>query len=99
MGDLIKPNDNDQTITERMELQHPLHAHFAQAYENLGGLQYLEDFAEENPGQFLTMFLRLAPLPQQKGGGSTSGNVQVHIHPALAAGPLDVEGSVVIDQE
>lgn len=76
-------------LREKMAAQHPFHADMAEAYERMGGIEALQEWAEDNPGKFFELMMKAAPPPQQtpKGGGLS---LTLALHPALAPGPLDV---------
>lgn len=78
-------------LREKMAGQHPFHEQMAMAYEEIGGLDALVEWAEDNPSQFFTLMMKAAPPPQAapgKGGGGL--NLTLNLHPSLAPGPLDV---------
>ncbi len=76
-------------MREKMAGQHPFHERLADVYERMGGDDALQEWAEENPGQFYNMMMKAAPPPQvsPKAGGLS---LTLALHPALAPGPLDV---------
>lgn len=59
----------------------------------LGGTDAIVDWAEENMSDFMRLIMAANPAPVQATG--SSGGTHLHIHPALAAGPLDIQGEVV----
>jgi hypothetical protein len=88
-------------LREKMKQQHPLHEYFALTFEAVGGLAYLQEFAEDNPKEFLTMFAKMAPPPQPQQGKGGGLSLTLALHPALAPGPLDItpENTLTIDHE
>ena len=59
----------------------------------LGGTDAIVDWAEENMSDFMRLIMAVNPAPVQSSG--SAGGTHLHIHPALAAGPLDIQGEVV----
>lgn len=45
--------------------QHPVHEEFAKAYQNLGGVVALTDWAEDNKTEFYKLFAKTAPTPKE----------------------------------
>lgn len=90
------PDDPSSPIVQKFREQHPLHAAFASVYERLGGEEFLLDWAEENPDKFFAMMAKMAPAAPPKG---QHGGLHLHVHPTLAAGPLDEVKGQVIDVE
>jgi hypothetical protein len=75
------------TVQDAFKNTHPMHQMFGKALENLGGQEFIDTWAEENPSEFVNILIRLTPMPQQTGPAS---GTEIHIHPGLQAGPLDV---------
>lgn len=81
-------------LPARMAEQHPLHGMMARVLDDLGGQDFITDWADDNPGQFINMLMRLAPAAPPKGA---VGGVHLHIHPDLSPTALDVgQGTGVI---
>ena len=63
-----------------------------EVFEELGGIDFVTDWAEENPGDFMRIMMAANP-PPIAGPGVSGGAVHLHMHPALAQpGPLDGTG-------
>ena len=68
----------------------PLHQMFIDTLDELGGLDFMVGWAEENPNQFMEILIRLAPPVSSPTGSSAGGQVvNLNLHPGLAPGPLD----------
>jgi len=83
------------TIAETLKNQHSLHGLMGEVFEELGGKDYLLEWAEDNPDKFIPMLLKLAPPAIPKG---QQGSIHLHVHSDLQPGALDVAG-VTIDQD
>ena len=80
-------------LRERMASQHPFHEQLADAYEKIGGVAALQEWAEDNPGEFFRMMMKASPPPMQTAKGGQGGmTLNLSLHPSLAPGPLDVGG-------
>jgi hypothetical protein len=66
-------------------------------YEELGGLEFVVGWAEDNPSDFMRMLMAANPPLSQHGPGGVPA-MNLHIHPGLAPGPLDAHG-VTIDAD
>ncbi len=87
MGEALKKVDAHD-VTEVLSSQHALHGMFGRVFERLGGEDFLYEWAEDNPGRFLSMMTRMTPgLAPTQGLG---GDVQLHVHATLAPTQLDV---------
>ena len=69
----------------------PMQQMLGQVLDELGGLDFVVNWAEECPGDFMRLLMAATPSPTAGGSGGT----HIHVHPALAPGPLDIEGEVV----
>ena len=92
MGDVaILPR---KTIAKAFEGNHPFHQMLGDALEQLGGLDFIVDWAEEHPTEFMRVMLLIAPPPQAHATGS--GGMHLHLHQDLVPGELD--GKLVGEQ-
>ena len=78
-------------VKEAFQQSHPLHQAFAEVWDELGGVNFLRDWAEDNPTAFIDIMLRLTPTPNAPLGGKDNV-MHMHLHPSLQPGPLDVVG-------
>ena len=53
-------------IKAALSAQHAVHGMFADVLEDLGGEQFIRDWAEQNPSRFITLFVKMTPnlMPQ-----------------------------------
>ncbi len=65
--------------------QHPLHAYFGTAFEEVGGIERLIEWANDNYDDFIKVFTRMMPT----GGTHGSGKVQIQINNQLQPTKLD----------
>ena len=86
-----KSDANTKAIKATFGGQHSLHGMFAASLERVGGQDFIDEFARNNPTTFMEMLLRLAPPPAPAGGsgGGNAPRLELHVHPGLVAGPLD----------
>jgi len=74
-----------ERMRQQMTEQHPVHEAFLAAFENVGGIERLTGWAEDNYKDFVTIFARMAPT---KGEGG-SGRIQIQINNKLGPTALD----------
>ena len=98
MGSVAVVTDFMPAIREAFKDSSPLHLMFIETLNGLGGMDFLEQWAEDNPTEYINILLRLAPLPvanpQQQGTSAPVYNL--NLHSSLAPGPLD--GTPVSEQ-
>ena len=85
LNEVVKPTE---TLNEVLDQQHVLHGAFGRVYDRLGGEEFLYGWAEDNPGRFLSMLVKMTPAVQPTAG--IQGDVHLHVHAALAPTELDV---------
>jgi len=64
----------------------PMQRLLGSTLERLGGLDFVEEWAEQNPSEFMRMLMAASPQPA---GGGSSQTINLNMHPALAPGELD----------
>jgi hypothetical protein len=84
---LDSPRNDDlrARLREQLEKQHAVHAVFGIAFEEVGGVERLIDWAEDNYDKFIAIFSKMAPTKE----GAGSGKIQIQINNRLGPGPLD----------
>lgn len=82
-----------KAITKAFEGGHPFHQMMGDALEELGGLSFIVDWAEDNPTDFIKIMLLLAPPAQVAQATATQ---HLHLHQDLKPGRLD--GGLVINE-
>ena len=55
--------------------------------ERLGGMDFVQDWAEEHPSEFMRLLMAANPDTTAKASGGQT--INLNLHPALAPGPLD----------
>lgn len=81
------------SIREQLETQHPIHGMLGRVYERLGGEDFVAQWAEENPGPFIRLFVGTTPAMQPL--NTVQGDVHLHVHPALAPTQLDQSNDII----
>ena len=79
-----------KALRTRMASQHPFHEQLAEVHERLGGIDGLQEWAEDNPGAFYQMMMKAAPPPAPQTKPQGGMNLHLSLHPSLAPGPLDM---------
>ena len=65
----------------------PMQQLLGRTLERLGGMDFVQEWAEDNPSDFMRMLLSAHPTAQPNSGGNQTLNL--NLHPARAPGPLD----------
>ena len=80
------PATVQKDIIQAFDKGSPMQRLLGATLERLGGIDFVQDWAEENPSEFMQLLMSANPAP---GGGSSGNTVNLNMHPALAPGPLD----------
>ena len=84
---------SDLAIRQQLETQHPIHGMLGRVYERVGGEDMVVEWAEENPGAFIRLFIGTTPSMQPM--NHVQGDVHLHVHHALAPTELDGSNDVI----
>lgn len=77
------------TMEQANANSHPFHRMLGKTLLDLGGEDFIADWAEEHPSEFMRLMMATVP-PQQPAGSKGSNAININLHPGLAPGPLDV---------
>ena len=83
--DAPKNHELREKLRKALREQHPMHAVFGTAFEEIGGIEKLVQWGTENYTEFIKIFGKMAPA----GGGSGSGKIQIQINNQLQPTKLD----------
>jgi hypothetical protein len=74
-------------IQQSMAAQHPLHGMMAEVFRRRGGVDWLDQLAEEHPRWFITMMVKMVPgvAPSQ----GMQGDLNITINNTLVRTELD----------
>ena len=67
----------------------PMQQMLGAVLDELGGIDFVVDWAEEYPGEFMRLVMAANPPPVQQ-QRQAQPNISLNIHPGLKPGPLDV---------
>jgi hypothetical protein len=83
-------------LEKKMGDQNPFHGAVARVYNDLGGDDFLKEWAEEYPSDFFRMMAKMAPAPDAH---RMAPNAQIHLHlpDGLGPSPLDVVGGETLE--
>ena len=79
-------------ICKHLEGQNPWFGIIGRTYDNIGGDDSFEIWADSNPGKFYSMMMATAPSVQPV--AAIQGNVILQVHPSLAPTSLDGEREI-----
>lgn len=84
-----------ERVRETLDQQHAIDGMFGEVFDELGGKAFLLEWAEANPGRFITLMTRMKPTMAPTAG--LVGELTVKISPILT--PTALDAGVVIDQD
>ena len=102
MTDNLPAVNTEQEVLAAFDQGTPMQRLFGATLDRLGGLDFMHDWAEENPDGFMRLLIAVNPPPMIPAQGpapnTPTGRIDINLHPGLAAGPLDGSAKVVSDQ-
>ena len=78
------PEQQTRAVVKAMQQQHPIYGAFGMVFEQIGGVDGLAEWAEDNPTDFFRIFSRMVPVDHQG-----SGQINIQINNQLGPSPLD----------
>lgn len=89
MSDNLPARLTEQEILAPFMDGTPMQKLLGRTLDELGGLDFVVGWAEENPSDFMRLVMAANPPPQQSSHGG-NGGVHIHMPPGLGPGPLDI---------
>lgn len=77
-------------ITEALKEGSPLQALMGEVLEEVGGVDFVKQWAREYPNEFMRVLVAVTPVANATPRGASQNTVNLNIHPSLQSGPLDV---------
>tara|TARA_R110000803_G_scaffold134340_2_gene201419 strand:+ start:1054 stop:1341 length:288 start_codon:yes stop_codon:yes gene_type:complete len=79
-------------LQKQLKSQNAIHALFGEVFEDMGGREFLKEWAEDNPSRFISLFVKMVPglIPTS----SLTGDIRISIHNDLGPSPLDGEREI-----
>ena len=77
-------------VREAFDAGSPMQRLFGAVLDELGGVEFVVTWAEENPDSFMRLLLAANPVPVSGPGSPANTQINLNMHPGLAPGPLDV---------
>lgn len=68
----------------------PLQRLFGETLRRVGGIDFIQEWAEDNPTEFVRVLMAANPALIPQTPTVNTEQVNVNIHPSLTPGPLDV---------
>ena len=90
MTNKVTPLDHKAVALKDAFRDHPFHTMLSEVLMDLGGKDFIADWAEDNPGEFINIMVKLAPMHQTSQGGSTGPVINLNLPAGLEPGPLDI---------
>ena len=87
MGQELKVLDEAEQLVIAMQTQNAIHGFFASVLPELGGRQFLLEWAADNPGAYLRLLAKCAPTIHPVQG--MQGNINIQINCNLGRTELD----------
>lgn len=85
-GHVVDPQTPPKPLQSTLHAQHPIHGLFGDVFDSVGGVDRLADWAEDNYGDFIRIFAKMAPAPQPD---NQPQQIQIQINNQLGPSPLD----------
>jgi hypothetical protein len=82
-GEIVPTDSIENQIATRMNEAHPIYGAFGHVFREMGGVDRLQEWAEDEPGKFYAIFAKMVPQD------STNNQINIQINAKLAPGPLD----------
>lgn len=76
----------------------PMQKLLGRVLEEVGGIEFIVDWAEEHPGEFMRMVMAANPPAPTGHPAQQSTGVHIHLPEGLGPGPLDVTPPPVSEQ-
>lgn len=81
----------EEQILEEFDKGSPFHRMLGHTLMELGGLDFVANWAEENPTQFMNMLMACStPPPSAAPQQQRDTGIHIHMPPGLGPGPLDI---------
>lgn len=88
MGQAVQIDDRMMNqVSAAFHSQHPLHGLFFNVFEEIGGQEFLVDWAQKNPSKFITLFCKMSPTLMPTSG--MVGDINIQINNSLERTALD----------
>ena len=87
--EIKKPETTLVAVRRALETEAPLHQMMGEVLEEVGGIDFLVNWAEDNPSAFVNILMKLAP-PKAVSQGPGSMHLHVDMPNGLTPGALDV---------
>lgn len=84
-------SDSTKLVKQQLEGQHAVHGMWGRVFERWGGEDRVLDWADENPGRFLTLMVKM--VPSMTPINHIQGDVNLVVHNTL--GPTALDGEVI----
>jgi hypothetical protein len=82
------PKNLPATVAEELKEGSPMQRLLGETLEELGGVDFMVNWAEDYPGDFVRVLLAVSNAGARNAPAAGNTNV-INVHPALAPGPLD----------
>ena len=85
--DLTTKEGRMEAVKSQLSSQNALHSMFANVLDRMGGEDFLNEWAEDNPTRFLNLMVKMTPglMPT----ASLTGDINIRIHNDLGPSSLD----------
>lgn len=85
--ELLLEDDHVKAIKAALGAQHALHGMFADVLHDLGGKDFVLNWAKENPGRYLNLLVKMTPNLIPTSG--MQGDINLTVNNALLPTALD----------
>jgi len=88
------PLSNEERLVSTMSDQHPVDGLFGEVFMEMGGKAFLKEWAEENPGKFLSFWRGMKPAINPISG--RTGDLVIRIESSLGRTSLDEDNIISV---
>lgn len=99
LPEAVPQRQREAAVRRQLEAHHALFGAFAEAWEIVGGMEHLVQFAQDDPATFYRLLTKMTPGMSPT--SSINGDINITVNPALSPTSLDIEGEYedIIDME
>lgn len=89
VAEIKPPSVVEQDLITTLQQGTPMQQLLGTVFQEVGGMDFMVEWAEEFPTEFIRIMMAANPPPIQNPQGKGDTNINLVMHPALAPGPLD----------
>lgn len=88
-------HNTELAVREAFAAGSPMQQMFGAVLDELGGLDFVTNWAEDNPDSFMRLLMAANPAPIQNPHGGGGSTINIQLPDALRPGPLDITPTTI----